>query len=83
MEMFNITGIMHPGRINVKVDGRFMDVELYKASDEVLGKLYADGCPYVVLTPEEFMKRNPTLNNIEIKKIDIKKPATSKKYVNR
>lgn len=83
MGMFNITGIEHPGIINVKVDGRFTDVPLYEASDDVLEKLYADGCPYVVLTPEEFMKRNPTLQNIEIKKIDIKKRSTSKKHVDR
>jgi hypothetical protein len=83
MGMFKIKGIEHPGRINVKVDGRFKDVDLYEASDEVLEKLYADGCPYVVLTPEEFLKRNPTINNIEIKRIDIKKRAKSAKQVDR
>jgi len=72
---FNIRGIAEPGKINVKLDGRFTDVDLYSASDETLEKLYADGCPYVCLSPSEFMKRNPHLQSIDVKKINIEKKS--------
>lgn len=73
MAKFRITGIKEPGHINVKIDGRFKDVDLYTATDETLGKLYADKCPYVQLSPEEFLERNPELKAINVKPIKIKK----------
>lgn len=73
MGKFKIIGIQEPGRINAKVDGRFTDVELFKASDEVLEKLYQDKCPYIELSPKEFLKRNPDVHKIDIKPIKVKK----------
>jgi hypothetical protein len=71
MGKFNIIGIKEPGRINVKLNGRFQDVELYRTSDEILQKLYDDKCPYIQLSPEEFLKRNPDLEKIDIKPLDL------------
>jgi hypothetical protein len=73
MSKFRIIGILEPGRINAKIDGRFTDITLHGASDEILAKLYASECPYVELTPEEFLTRNPTAKKIDIRPINVKK----------
>jgi hypothetical protein len=77
MGKYKIIGIKEPGHINVRVDGRFRDIELHTASDEILGKLYAEKCPYVELTPDEFLKQNPDAQKIDIRPIKpVKKRST-------
>jgi hypothetical protein len=73
MAKFKITGIKEPGRINAKLDGKFRDIDLFEASEEILAKLYTDKCPYIELTPSEFLERNPTVKAISIKPIKITK----------
>jgi hypothetical protein len=73
MAKFIIRGIAQPGRINVKIDGRFRDIELHNVPDEILDKLYADKCPYVELSPEEFIKQQG-LDTIKVKPLKINKP---------
>lgn len=76
MSKFKIIGIAEPGRINAKIDGLFKDIDLHTAPDEILAKLYDDHCPYIELTPEEFLKRNPNIKEINVKPIKIKRPET-------
>jgi hypothetical protein len=71
MGKFNIIGILQPGLINARVNGRFQDVELFNASEEVLEQLFQDKNPYVQLTPEEFMLRNPEAQDIKIEPIKV------------
>lgn len=52
-----VQGIKAPGRINVNVDGRFQDIELHKAENTILEKLYNQQCPYVTLSPKELAKQ--------------------------
>ena len=75
MGRFIITGIKEPGRINIKIDGLFIDVELFSAPEEELEKLFNDGCQYIQLSPDEFLKRNPNLETIQVNPIKIKKTA--------
>jgi hypothetical protein len=66
---FNIVGIMKPGIINVLVNGKFRDVELFNAPDTVLEQLYEQKIPYVTLSESEYLKRNKDKKGIEVKKI--------------
>lgn len=73
MSKFIITGIQEPGRINAMVKGRFTDVELFKAPEDILEELYNSKCTYVQLAPRELVRRNPDLRNINVKPIKVSK----------
>lgn len=51
-----VKGIKEPGKVNVRLNGKFRTIELYTASQEVLEELYKDACPYVDLSPTEKFK---------------------------
>lgn len=77
MAKFNIIGIAEPGKVNVLLNGAFTDVELFSASDDDLEQLYNAGIPYVQLSPNEFLKRNPDAAEIKIEPIQLGKSKTA------
>jgi len=80
MAKFNIIGLVYPGLVNVKLNNGFRDVELFNASDEVLEQLFNDKCPYVMLSPEEFLLRNPEVSEIKIEPLDLKRTKKPTSY---
>jgi hypothetical protein len=66
---FERIGIKAPGRINLKLDGRFQTVALDDLSQDKLKQLYDNGCNYVGLTSEGRKKYFPDEKPITTKKI--------------
>jgi hypothetical protein len=71
MSKYIIIGIKQPGLINAKINGRFTNVELFNASDQVLEELYKAQCIYVQLAPDAFISDNPDLGKIKVKPVKI------------
>lgn len=86
-KLFVRFGIEAPGRVNLKLDGKFQEVTLDSLSDEKLRQLYENGCRFVAPTPEGRAVLFPEEKPINVKKIvstekiEIKTLATSKKPI--
>lgn len=66
-EYFKRKGIKAPGRVNVKLAGRFSEVCLDHLQDSQLKELYESGFPYVEPTEEGRKKFYPEAKEISIK----------------
>lgn len=66
-KIFERYGINAPGRINLKLDGRFQTVVLDELSDEKLQQLYDAGCKYVRPTESGRKKLYPDEKPISTK----------------
>lgn len=72
--LFEIIGISSPGRVNIKLDGRFQTINLESLPDDKLQQLYENGCHFIQPTTEGrkiiFPDEKPievTLRNFKIK----------------
>lgn len=52
MTYFKRAKIDAPGKVNLKLDGRFQTIEIDNLAEDKLKQLYDNGCPYIELTPE-------------------------------
>lgn len=50
MKTYSVTGIQPPGRVNLRLGGRFQEVNLHDLSQQQLAELYAAGCEFVRVT---------------------------------
>lgn len=75
-KLFYLNGIKSPGRVNLKDLG---DVNLEDISDEMALKLFNEGCPFLVPSPEGFKVLYPDLKVISVEKLAPKKKRTRKK----
>lgn len=64
---------MEPGRVNVLLNGRFQDVNLFELDEVSLAKLHEDGCPYIQKTPEAVLAADASKPKIEVKPPKFKK----------
>lgn len=71
-KLFFLNGIKSPGLCNVRGLG---EVNLEDLTDEQAIKLYKEGCPYLVPSPEGFKMLYPETAPIAVKEI---KPAENK-----
>lgn len=70
--MYAVVGIARPGRINVKFNGKFRDVNLFDMNQSQLQELYNNKCPYVKQLPDA------DLSEIKTEKIIPKNKRESK-----
>ncbi len=73
---FQRCGIVAPGKINLKLDGRFQTIELDSQPEEKLRQLYDNGCQFVELTPEGRKEYFPDEIPITVSRTPKKKKAT-------
>jgi len=73
-KLFYLNGIKPPGRVNLRGLG---EVNLEDLSDEQALKVYKDGCPFLVPSPEGYKLLYPDAKPIEVS--EIPKPAGRKK----
>jgi hypothetical protein len=74
-KLFFLNGIKAPGRVNAKDLG---EVNLEDLTDDQAMKLYKEGCPYLVPSPEGFNKLYPGSAPIAVSKLGNQKPARRK-----
>lgn len=77
MKTYSVTGIQPPGRVNMRLGGRFQEFNLCDLTQEQLAELHSSGCQYVKETdaPETKSTVSPP-RKVEIKK---KEPEKNKK----
>lgn len=81
MELFRLTGLQHPGRVNVL---KYGTIELANISDKVAIDLWRNGCPYLELTDEGRKIFYPNEVKIDVEEIsEAEIPAASPKKPGR
>lgn len=77
MQKFQITGIRKPGKI---LHPKMGVIILERIDDATAQQLYDDGCPYLMPTPEERVKKNPLEKPIKPSTPSYKKKNFEKKH---
>jgi hypothetical protein len=72
-KLFKIVGIVEPGKVSLKLDGRFQEVNLYSLPDEKLKQLHDAKCSYVQATKEGMKEIFPAEKEIQVNPIKFNK----------